>query len=343
MTQFNSETDNNSNNETVNQGATTCRVRIKFEDETNDISGKNLYRIEISNEVINNHLFLETDGISAIREIREREDEFSYFRHLVNDKNINKLRRTIMTKVCTLAIDLVYFEINTTRIDDELLAHSLGLLPIVSDSVHLYTDVNKCDCEEYCSKCSYTLDLDVTGSENKKKITSSDLKLTSQNVNHKFVSDITICRITTGQRIKLSAVVKRGNGSIHTKWSPLVAFSWNKYIKSIDMKENNNVDNFKSDYNKSDSPDSTPPWSLNITSNLTNPEISQSPISITSISTSNSENSLINSDSPKNNLDVSTFGIFQGKYQNDTLIYVETDGSLTLRQILAQIGSYNLF
>lgn len=48
----------------------------------------------------------------------------------------NALRRAMMSDVPTIAIDLVEIENNTTCLNDEFIAHRLGLIPLVSDRVH---------------------------------------------------------------------------------------------------------------------------------------------------------------------------------------------------------------
>ena len=42
----------------------------------------------------------------------------------------NSLRRIMIAEVPTLAIEFVEFEINTSALQDEYLAHRLGLIPI---------------------------------------------------------------------------------------------------------------------------------------------------------------------------------------------------------------------
>ena len=47
----------------------------------------------------------------------------------------NALRRVILVEVPTIAVDLVEIENNTTALNDEFIAHRLGLIPLVSEKV----------------------------------------------------------------------------------------------------------------------------------------------------------------------------------------------------------------
>ena len=51
----------------------------------------------------------------------------------------NALRRIIIAEVSTMAIDLVQVRENTSVLNDEFIAHRIGLVPLVSESVDQFT------------------------------------------------------------------------------------------------------------------------------------------------------------------------------------------------------------
>ena len=82
----------------------------------------------------------------------------------------NALRRIMIAEVPTLAIDLVEFHENSTVLNDEYIAHRLGLIPIcyqapetmrAGDVMGAFLSHRECTCYERCPRCSVEFDLDV--------------------------------------------------------------------------------------------------------------------------------------------------------------------------------------
>lgn len=101
----------------------------------------------------------------------------------------NTLRRIMIAEVPTLAIDLVEFHENSTVLNDEYIAHRLGLVPIK------YTDPNtdrggdcngaflphrECVCFDRCPRCSveFELDVDFDKASKNRPVNERDLPLT---------------------------------------------------------------------------------------------------------------------------------------------------------------------
>ncbi|WRT68207.1 uncharacterized protein IL334_005182 [Kwoniella shivajii] len=173
----------------------------------------------------------------------------------------NSLRRVMMADVPTIAIDQVLFLQNTTPIPDEMLAHRLGLVPLISRGVAKglrYT--RDCECDEGCYYCMVTLKLKVTfrGANGEKfmKVTSDMLEIVPsaggppppnpygpppdlseddrQIINNRDnelgvpvgkgqpgVAPILLAKMGQGQEIDLVCKAYKGIAKYHAKWSPL--------------------------------------------------------------------------------------------------------------------------
>lgn len=67
-------------------------------------------------------------------QIRECTDLYSEFTLSDTDASVaNALRRVIIAEVPTIAIEFVEIEVNTSSLNDEFLAHRLGLIPLKSN------------------------------------------------------------------------------------------------------------------------------------------------------------------------------------------------------------------
>lgn len=132
------------------------------------------------------------EGLSYQRfpriKIRESKNDYCKFElHDTDASMANALRRVMIAEVPTIAIDLVEIEVNSSVLNDEFIAHRLGLIPLTSEramSMRFSRDCDACDGDgqcEYCSvefhlraKCISDQTLDVTS----KDLLSSDHTVT---------------------------------------------------------------------------------------------------------------------------------------------------------------------
>ncbi|KAJ3158517.1 DNA-directed RNA polymerase II subunit RPB3 [Geranomyces michiganensis] len=150
----------------------------------------------------------------------------------------NALRRVMIAEVPTIAIDLVDFELNTTVLADEFIAHRLGLIPIVSNhAVHLNYR-HECTCSPYCEECSVLFSLDVScQSEGAMAVYSTHLVSSSPAVqpyvDPENPKGVLIAKLRKGQQLHVKAVARKGTGKEHAKWAPCtgVAFEYDPHNK----------------------------------------------------------------------------------------------------------------
>jgi len=147
----------------------------------------------------------------------------------------NSLRRTIISDIPTLAIDLVEFENNSSVLSDEFLAHRLGLIPLTSKKVNEFVDSRLCtNCANYCHLCGAEFRLDATCDTKETMLVTSQANLFAQDDEVKPVDQkestvdgsfegngILIVKLRKNQQLKLRAIAKKGIGKEHAKWSPV--------------------------------------------------------------------------------------------------------------------------
>ena len=85
----------------------------------------------------------------------------------------NLLRRYIIDKVYTMAIEEVEFKEHSSALYDEMVAHRLGLIPLSTD-LKSYDPIKKCKCGgEGCNRCTLKLTLKSDGP---KTVYASEIK-----------------------------------------------------------------------------------------------------------------------------------------------------------------------
>jgi len=123
-------------------------------------------------------------------------------------------------------------------LNDAFIAHRLGLIPLVSNTVDNFNYTRECSCLERCPLCSVELLLNVKCTDDQtREVTSHDLvcvaqgdqaavypvghpALASTDENNKAEPGILIVKLRKGQELKLRAIAKKGVGKEHAKWSP---------------------------------------------------------------------------------------------------------------------------
>ncbi|OED29754.1 DNA-directed RNA polymerase subunit D [Methanosphaera sp. WGK6] len=174
-------------------------------------------------------------------EIREQDDERAVFVvEGVDDTFINTIRRICLVEIPTLAIEDVNIYKNDAKMFDEVLAHRLGLIPIVTD-LESYIMPSDCDCESHCSNCSVSFLLKEKGP---KIVYSKDLK--SDDPAIKPVYDtIPIVRLQEGEEVELEAIAELGLGSEHAKWQATTTCGYKYYPKiSIDNEKITDIEEY---------------------------------------------------------------------------------------------------
>ncbi|KAI9658158.1 MAG: 45 kDa subunit of RNA polymerase II [Alyxoria varia] len=145
----------------------------------------------------------------------------------------NSVRRTMLSEVPTIAIDIVEVEANSSFIADEFICHRLGLIPLSSKNIDDLSYSRDCDCESFCGNCSVTLSLNAKcNSDNPMTVYARDLRVDSERPNDAVGTPITtdpagngsiICKLRKGQELKMRCIAKKGIAKDHAKWAPTAA------------------------------------------------------------------------------------------------------------------------
>ncbi|PNH03907.1 DNA-directed RNA polymerase II subunit RPB3-A [Tetrabaena socialis] len=139
----------------------------------------------------------------------------------------NALRRVMIAEVPTIAIDLVEMENNTTVLNDEFLAHRLGLIPLTSDEATNWKRPFEWSSDHDMIETSFSLDVTCTV-DGVMDVTSNDLipmypehRVQPANYNTPEEKPIVICKLRRGQQLKLVARARKGIGKDHAKFIPV--------------------------------------------------------------------------------------------------------------------------
>ena len=149
---------------------------------------------------------------------------------------MNALRRIALAEVPCMAIEEVVMIENSSILQDEIIAHRLGLTPLKTD-LDAYNLPEECECKSEfgCPQCRVTLTLDAEAKDGTRTVYSGEI--VSENPEIIPVSDkIPIIKLAKNQKLKLEAYARLGRGKVHAKWQP-VSMCVYKYYPKITVPE----------------------------------------------------------------------------------------------------------
>ncbi|MBM4240102.1 MAG: DNA-directed RNA polymerase subunit D [Euryarchaeota archaeon] len=140
---------------------------------------------------------------------------------------LNALRRICTMEVPTITIEAVEIYKNNSTLFDEVLAHRLGLVPLISDleSTESILVPEECDCEDHCPRCSVSLVLKERGP---KIVYSKDFSPTDPKIKPVY-DTIPLLKLGEDEEVELEAIAQLGIGLEHAKWQPTTACAYRYY------------------------------------------------------------------------------------------------------------------
>ena len=164
------------------------------------------------------------------------EQDYIEFRLLdVDAAFANALRRVLLAEIPMLAVDEVTIHSNTSNIYDEILAHRIGLVPMISQAAKHMNFAWNCPCRRTpgggmgCTQCTVEMELAVRCrvGESSRQVSSSDFRTLpgpfSEEVypvttTHNQGKGSWICTLGPGQEINMHCYVRKGITKEHAKW-----------------------------------------------------------------------------------------------------------------------------
>jgi len=165
-------------------------------------------------------------------EVLEKDE--TNLRIIVRDAEVqlmNALRRIGLAEVPAMAIDEVVMIENSSILQDEMIAHRLGLVPLKTD-LDNYNLPEDCECKSEfgCGQCRVTLTLNAESTEGTRAVYSGELVSENPEV-VPVAGKIPVIKLAKGQKLKLEAYARLGTGKVHAKWQPVCVCAYKYYPK----------------------------------------------------------------------------------------------------------------
>ena len=170
-----------------------------------------------------------------IKKLNETKEKLVILIKDTDHEFINTLRRIILTDVPTLAIKSVSIKKNNSNLFDEIIAHRLGLIPLVTD-LKTYELPEKCSCKgSGCAKCQLGFYIKTIGP---KMVYAEDIVIQDPAIKPVQLKT-PIVKLIDNQELELEGIITLGNGKEHSKYTP--AHIYYKGLPKIKIENPKNI------------------------------------------------------------------------------------------------------
>jgi DNA-directed RNA polymerase subunit D len=127
----------------------------------------------------------------------------------------------MLTEVPAMAIDEIVILENSSILNDEILAHRMGFVPLKTD-LDSYNLPEECKCESElgCNICRAGLTLEVEATDKTITVYSGELKPENPDITP-VSNTIPLVKLAPEQGLKFEAYARLGKGKKHAKWQPV--------------------------------------------------------------------------------------------------------------------------
>ncbi len=169
-----------------------------------------------------------------IKIIKEYDNRLEFNIRGIDVAMANALRRALISRIPMMAIEEVTFYDNSSALNDEVLAHRLGLIPLKTDFAGPET-------------IELSLESDGPGTVYSGEIKVKEMKIKGKSIKLESIAvydNIPITKLTEKQSVKLEAKAKIGTGKEHMKWQGGLA--------SYNVREDGSIDFFVESFGQLD-------------------------------------------------------------------------------------------
>ncbi|KAI5180159.1 DNA-directed RNA polymerases I and III subunit RPAC1 [Nematocida sp. AWRm80] len=176
----------------------------------------------------------------TVTKIAETKELLSFRVNNIDPSVVNAIRRTILSDTPTMAIEWVYIKENDTVMADEIIAHRLGLVPIVCNPDHF-------EALERKEGFNPETDTDPTNSihleliirnttKETRNIYSDDIRIVTPTTGVSLKKNVLITRLGPQQKLQCKMIAIKGIGREHSKWMP-TSVCYYRCINKLQIKD----------------------------------------------------------------------------------------------------------